>query len=138
MTFHLNIVSLKGNIFSGDVESVSLPAETGRMTVLKDHMSIVSPLTMGEVFVRGNKSINFVIGKGIFTISDNKAELLAEDLMMVNEIVETEVLEKLQILESKLNEDLTKEEKLRIKKELERRKMEVKVARKNNKKTQNS
>jgi len=45
----LKIISADDLIFSGDVDSVTLPGALGSFTVLKNHASLVSTLTAGRI-----------------------------------------------------------------------------------------
>ncbi len=45
----LNIISAQSIVFTGEVKSVTLPGEMGRFTVLRDHASLISTLSRGEI-----------------------------------------------------------------------------------------
>ncbi|MBD5191561.1 MAG: ATP synthase F1 subunit epsilon [Barnesiella sp.] len=45
----LKIISAQEVVFQGEVTSVTLPGEMGSFTVLKNHASLVSILTAGEI-----------------------------------------------------------------------------------------
>lgn len=64
----LKIYSLEGTVFEGEVSEVSLPAEDGEITVLKNHIPIITLLQKGVIkFNKENISINggfAEIGKG--------------------------------------------------------------------------
>lgn len=45
----LKIISAQAIIFQGEVTSVTLPGEMGSFTVLKNHASLVSILTAGDI-----------------------------------------------------------------------------------------
>lgn len=69
----LRIISAQEIIFTGDVKSVTLPGEMGRFTVLKDHASLISTLTKGEIAYTdadGNES-TASIGGGIVSVDSN-------------------------------------------------------------------
>lgn len=114
MTFHLQVLSPVKKIFDGEVERISLPSPTGEMEVLPRHMSIVTPLTFGEVSIKRNGGLVdvYTIGKGLFFISKNEASLLIEDVKSSDEISESAVLEARKRAEEILAKGLTKEEKL--------------------------
>lgn len=52
----LTILQPKGTVFSGEVESVTLPGKKGLFTVLKGHAAIITSLQSGEIkySVKGN------------------------------------------------------------------------------------
>lgn len=64
----LKIYSLEGTVFEGEVSQVSLPSVDGEITVLKNHLPIITLLQKGMVkFNKESIQINggFVeIGKG--------------------------------------------------------------------------
>lgn len=45
----LKIISPEDIVFEGEVKSVTLPGELGAFTVLRNHASLVSTLTGGEI-----------------------------------------------------------------------------------------
>lgn len=45
----LNIISAQQIMFTGEVTAVTLPGSMGSFTVLKDHASLISTLTAGNV-----------------------------------------------------------------------------------------
>lgn len=89
MTFHLDIIDTKRAIYSGEAKSLTIPALAGEMTVLPEHMAIVTPVGLGEVFVKTpDKDLTLTIGKGIFSMDKNRASLLIEDARYTEEISE--------------------------------------------------
>lgn len=48
----LEILSLEQKLFSGEVESVTLPGTLGEFTVLKRHAPLISSLNQGEIKYR--------------------------------------------------------------------------------------
>lgn len=47
--FAFNILSTTRTIFSGNIRQISLPGVKGKMTLLADHMPLISALTAGHV-----------------------------------------------------------------------------------------
>lgn len=45
----LKIISADSTLFEGEVKAVHLPGTMGAFTVLKDHASLISTLTPGEI-----------------------------------------------------------------------------------------
>ena len=89
MNFHIDVVSLKGKIYSGEAKEAVLPSIDGEITVLANHTALVTPLDVGEVVINTTEGVkNYAIGKGIFEMNDNKANLLIEDVTSSDEISE--------------------------------------------------
>lgn len=69
----LEIISSSEILFSGEVDSVTLPGEMGSFTVLKNHASLISVLTPGKVRFRladGNEEERDIKG-GLADIDNN-------------------------------------------------------------------
>lgn len=60
-------------MFSGEVESVTLPGVSGKFTVLKNHASLISVLKQGEVkYSNGGLETRIDIKGGLADIDMNK------------------------------------------------------------------
>ncbi|AGC76337.1 F-type H+-transporting ATPase subunit epsilon [Nonlabens dokdonensis] len=89
----LEIVTPEMTLFSGQVESVSVPGINGQFQMLDNHAPVVSLLTTGSVKIFGNVELdesvvslfkkedgttNFAITGGVLEMKDNKAIVLAD------------------------------------------------------------
>ncbi len=96
-TFHFELVSPERVLFSGDVDSVVVPATEGEMTVLAGHAPTMSTLKPGIVtvaegkasarrlFVRGgfvdiNASGLTILAEHAIALEDLKPEMIAADI----------------------------------------------------------
>lgn len=65
-------------VFDGPVRSVTVPGEAGEMTLLADHMAVISPLKAGVILIKREdgeeESIN--IETGTLELSNNHATVL--------------------------------------------------------------
>lgn len=69
----LEIISTNEIMFSGEVESVTLPGVSGKFTVLKNHASLISVLKAGEVkYTNGGLETRIDIKGGLADIDMNK------------------------------------------------------------------
>tara|TARA_R110000868_G_scaffold80158_6_gene227994 strand:- start:2549 stop:2827 length:279 start_codon:yes stop_codon:yes gene_type:complete len=91
---YLEIVSPEATLFSGEVESVSVPGVNGEFEMLKDHAAIVSLLKEGFVKIAGNITLDeevqdkftkgaknttlLKISSGTIEMKDNKVIVLAD------------------------------------------------------------
>tara|TARA_B100000927_G_scaffold59832_1_gene46445 strand:- start:16310 stop:16585 length:276 start_codon:yes stop_codon:yes gene_type:complete len=89
----LQIVSPEAELFSGEVESVTIPGKSGSFQILNNHAPIVSTLVSGNVIIKGNLKLNkdqkekFIqegnqtilqIQSGAIELNANKAILLVD------------------------------------------------------------
>ncbi len=70
----LKIYSLDGIKFEGTVSQVSLPTEAGEITVLKNHIPLITVLKKGSVKIDKE---NFQIEGGVAEIDGGKVVVLA-------------------------------------------------------------
>ena len=90
---HLEIVTPEATLYSGEVESVSVPGVNGEFEMLKDHAPIVSLLKEGRVkvygdiqldeevedkFTKEDKGVSLAINSGTIEMNDNKIIVLAD------------------------------------------------------------
>lgn len=73
-TMTLEIISADNVLYSGEVQSVTLPGEMGKFTVLKDHAPIISVLVKGAVVFRdsGGEEKSFDVKGGLVDVNDNQ------------------------------------------------------------------
>jgi F-type H+-transporting ATPase subunit epsilon len=89
----LEIITPEMVLFSGQVESVSVPGVDGQFQMLDNHAPVVSLLTKGSVKIFGNVKLdeataglfkkadgttNFDITGGVIEMTGNKAIILAD------------------------------------------------------------
>ncbi|WP_439151036.1 F0F1 ATP synthase subunit epsilon [Winogradskyella sp.] len=91
---YLEIVSPEATLFSGEVDSVTVPGVTGEFEMLKDHAPIVSILKEGNVkvagsniqleeevedkFTKSDRGVWLAINSGTIEMKDNKLIVLAD------------------------------------------------------------
>ncbi len=64
-TINLKIITIEGVFFSGEVTEVVLPTDNGQISVLPDHIPLVSKLKEGVVLLKtttGDKEISISSG----------------------------------------------------------------------------
>jgi F-type H+-transporting ATPase subunit epsilon len=70
----LKILSLEGTLFEGEVSQVSLPTIEGVITVLKNHIPVITQLKQGTIKTPDN---SFEISGGFAEITGEKVVVLA-------------------------------------------------------------
>jgi len=134
MNFQIDIISLEGQVYSGEVEKLTIPTVEGVITVLARHMPIVVPLVVGEVIVyTPSGTLDLSIGKGIFAFSGGRGKLLIEDVTSADEVSEQEVLMAKKKAEELLARGVYGEEKLQAMYILRKSLVDLKLLRKKRK-----
>ena len=91
---YLEIISPEATLFTGEVESLTLPGTNGSFQLLENHAPTVSTLQAGAVKIKGNIAIEegyqdkfeniskdetlFTISSGTIEMRDNKIILLSD------------------------------------------------------------
>ena len=76
----LEIITLKGIEFEGEVSSVNLKTTSGEITVLDNHRPLITELKKGKAFVvkKGGEKVDFNIESGFLEVGENnQATILA-------------------------------------------------------------
>jgi F-type H+-transporting ATPase subunit epsilon len=74
----LDILTADKTLFSGEVDSVTLPGSKGQFQVLKNHAALVSSLDKGKIKVKtGREEQFFEINGGVVEVLKNKVVVLA-------------------------------------------------------------
>ncbi|MCC7245308.1 MAG: ATP synthase F1 subunit epsilon [Saprospiraceae bacterium] len=75
---NLVILSPEKEIFTGEVNSVTVPGTDGQLQLLNNHAAIVSSLTKGEVKVVTNsgEKINYNVTGGFVEMLNNEISVL--------------------------------------------------------------
>ena len=87
MVFVVDFVTFRGVYRSIKTEKLNVPTEDGRRGILSNHMPIVLPLSVGVVNTcLDKKESYFAISDGILTFENNKATILSDSILNVEEI----------------------------------------------------
>lgn len=66
---NLSILTLEKELYTGEVESISVPGADGWLTILSNHIPLITPLTSGEIVVRQVSQENRIeIEKGFLEV----------------------------------------------------------------------
>lgn len=78
-SLHLDILSPEKQVFSGEVESVTLPGTKGRFTILPEHAPIISSLAKGSLtYVSAGSEQKVDVSKGFVEMSGGTVTVCAE------------------------------------------------------------
>jgi F-type H+-transporting ATPase subunit epsilon len=86
--FHLEIVTPRGVVFNGGVESFSAPGVKGRFQVLRSHAPLLASLKIGEIKVldADGTERRYATSGGFVEVRNNAAIVLADTAEGVDKI----------------------------------------------------
>jgi len=106
---NLKIITLEKIAYEGEVDQVTLPTMDGEITVLANHVPLISLLKSGELIIKnGNEEISMAIYKGFVEIKKNHITVLTDTAERAEEIDE----ERAQMAKERAQELLKEKERL--------------------------
>ena len=85
--FFLEIISPDQTLFTSEVREVAIPAYEGMMTILRDHISLITFLRPGFIEIRINKQTEkFYVEDGTVEFFDNKLLILSPSAIQINKL----------------------------------------------------
>ncbi len=90
---HLQIITPEKTVFAGEVDQISLPTESGQITVLPNHVALVTTVTPGELIFKIHQKENLLAaGFGFAQIGAKNVKVLV-DLAAPEEELEEKKIE---------------------------------------------
>ena len=84
---HLEIVTPEKQLYSGDVDSVTVPANTGYLGILPGHSPLLAELGIGEIsFTAGNLTDYLFCSWGFVEVLPDRVVLLAQTAELASDI----------------------------------------------------
>ena len=90
---HLQLITPEKTVYDDEVEQVSIPTPNGQITVLENHMPLVSTVEPGElIFKKHSKEARLAAGFGFAQIGAKNVKILV-DLAAYEEEIEEKMIE---------------------------------------------
>ncbi|WP_240376152.1 F0F1 ATP synthase subunit epsilon [Bacillus piscicola] len=78
-TINVNVVTPDGTVFDGDVDMVSVRAQSGELGILPGHIPLVAPLTIEAVRLKKGTNTDLLsVSGGFIEVRPDKVTILAE------------------------------------------------------------
>lgn len=79
MTFNLEIISPEKVVYKDDVEEVILPTTGGQLTILPNHVALLTQVSPGEIVVKkGGRASYMAVNRGFLEVNNNNVSILAD------------------------------------------------------------
>lgn len=129
---NLKITTPERTIYNQEVDSVSIPTRQGEITILPEHIPLISLLVPGELHIRnGNNEEFMAVSGGFIEVGKNSVTILADSADLAQEIDLQKVEEARARAEKLLTEKIDdQEEYAAIVANLEREMAKLKVGKK--------
>lgn len=133
--FHLTIATLERTVFDDDVASATLPGEAGELTILPEHMPLITALKLGEITARQNgENFYMAVSSGMIDVQPHRVLVLADQAERAEEIDE-KLAQEARVRAEKIMQEKKGDEQTfaQAAAELERALLRLKIARKHRK-----
>ena len=84
--FNLEIISPEKIILSEKVNSVTIPSFEGEMTILPDHIPLITFLRPGIVRIEGSKESEYFVEEGTVEFSNNTLIILSSTIIPLDNV----------------------------------------------------
>lgn len=102
---NIRIITPERVLYDGDVEQVTIPTQSGEITVLPHHIPLVGLLKPGELALkRQGDMLPMVVSTGMFHVGPDDIIILADTAERIEEIIEERAEEARKRAESILSE----------------------------------
>jgi F-type H+-transporting ATPase subunit epsilon len=129
---HLSIVTPQKAIYDGDISSLTAPTATGEITILPEHINLLTQLVPGELTIKSEKATQYMgITGGFLEMNNDKITILADFAVVSDAIAVEKAIEaqkRADELKKKMTENLSEEDMAIAAGELRRSLMELHVA----------
>ena len=113
--FNVQIISPDKTILNADTEEVIIPSYEGYMTILKDHISLITFLRPGYILINlTDQKKKFFVEEGTVEFFENKLLILSSSIKDIDKFSQNERQELIQLSEKKLKENISDKEKYEI------------------------
>jgi F-type H+-transporting ATPase subunit epsilon len=91
--FTLNIVSVEGIVFNGEVNFLKFIAPSGEIGILKDHAPMLTLLLPGPIRYQGTVDGVISCSGGLVEVKSNHVTILADNCVRAEDLDEASILE---------------------------------------------
>lgn len=131
MKLFLNVITPTKVVLSEEIDELTIPTVNGEISILPNHIDLLTKVTPGEMIIRRNNKIEpFAIAGGFLEISNNKINVLADLALHVDDIEVSKVEEAKQRAEKAMKEKDKEIEYEQLQDDIRKATLQLKVARK--------
>ena len=103
--FKLEIISPEKTLMQTDAKQVTIPAFEGEMTLLKDHISLITFLRPGVVSIVSNNNLEkFYVEEGTVEFYDNKLLILSSSIINIKDLSNDQISLMIEETKKKIND----------------------------------
>ena len=103
--FNIEIVSPEKKLLSDKTDSATIPSFEGEMTILSNHIPLITFLRPGIVKINGSKEKQFFLEEGTVEFSNNNLTILSSTVLEVSSLSSEKISKMIEDGKNQLNKD---------------------------------
>ncbi len=104
-SFSIEIISPEKKILADKINSATIPAFEGEMTILSNHIPLITFLRPGIIKVVGNKEIQYLVEEGTVEFSNNSLAILSSTIIELSALSKEKISKMIEESKSQLKEE---------------------------------
>ncbi len=103
--FNIEIVSPEKKLLTEKVSSATIPSFEGEMTILSNHIPLITFLRPGIVKINGSKEIQYFLEEGTVEFSNNNLTILSSTIIEVSALSSEKISKMIEDGKNQLNQE---------------------------------
>ena len=103
--FNIEIVSPEKKLLTDKVNSVTIPSFEGEMTILLNHIPLITFLRPGIVKINASKEIQYFLEEGTVEFSNNNLTILSSTIIEVSALSRERISKMIEDSKNQLNQE---------------------------------
>ena len=104
-SFNIEIISPEKKLLTEKVNSATIPSFEGEMTVLANHIPLITFLRPGIIKINGIKEIRYFLEEGTVEFSNNNLTILSSTIIEISALSKDKISKMIEDSKSQLNRD---------------------------------
>ena len=103
--FNIEIVSPEKKLLTDKTSSATIPSFEGEMTILSNHIPLITFLRPGIVKINGSKEIQYFLEEGTVEFSNNNLTILSSTIIEVSALSSEKISKMIEDGKNQLNQE---------------------------------
>ena len=103
--FNIEIVSPEKKLLTDKVSSTTIPSFEGEMTILSNHIPLITFLRPGILKINGSKEIQYFLEEGTVEFSNNNLTILSSTIIEISALSSEKISKMIEDSKNQLNQE---------------------------------
>ena len=103
--FNIEIVSPEKKLLTDKVNSATIPSFEGEMTILSNHIPLITFLRPGIIKINGNKEIQYFLDEGTVEFLNNNLTILSSTIIEISALSKEKLSDMIEESKKQLNDE---------------------------------